>query len=101
MSGTFTYVSPSVPEPSTWAMMLLGFGAVGFAIRRRRSPKLAASWRSEPVRNFLTSLRLWTGRCASLLSGQLTMGPVVFDDTSGSAGPNPLLVPDALRPLDA
>ena len=26
---------------STWAMMLLGFGAVGFAIRRRRSPKLA------------------------------------------------------------
>ena len=25
-----------VPEPSTWAMLLLGFGAVGFAIRRRR-----------------------------------------------------------------
>jgi hypothetical protein len=41
VSGTFTYVSPSVPEPSTWAMMLIGFGAVGFAIRRRRSPKLA------------------------------------------------------------
>ena len=28
---------PSVPEASTWAMMLLGFGAVGFALRRRRS----------------------------------------------------------------
>jgi hypothetical protein len=25
-----------VPEPSTWAMMLLGFGAVGFALRRSR-----------------------------------------------------------------
>lgn len=26
----------SVPEPATWAMMILGFGAVGFALRRRR-----------------------------------------------------------------
>jgi hypothetical protein len=26
----------AVPEPSTWAMMLIGFGAVGFAMRRRR-----------------------------------------------------------------
>jgi hypothetical protein len=26
----------AVPEPSTWAMMLLGFGAVGFALRRRK-----------------------------------------------------------------
>lgn len=25
------------PEPGTWAMMLLGMGAVGFAMRRRRS----------------------------------------------------------------
>ena len=25
-----------VPEPSTWAMMLLGFGAIGIAARRRR-----------------------------------------------------------------
>ena len=38
VSGTFTYVSPSVPEPGTWAMMLLGFGAVVFAMRRRRTP---------------------------------------------------------------
>ena len=30
-----------VPEPATWAMMLLGFGAVGFAMRRRRQPILA------------------------------------------------------------
>ena len=29
----------AVPEPATWAMMLMGFGAVGFALRRRRSAK--------------------------------------------------------------
>ena len=26
----------AVPEPSTWAMMLLGFGAIGVSLRRRR-----------------------------------------------------------------
>ena len=30
-----------VPEPATWAMMLLGFGAIGVAMRRRRSAALA------------------------------------------------------------
>lgn len=35
-SGTGTSVG-AVPEPGTWAMMLLGFGAIGFATRRRRS----------------------------------------------------------------
>ncbi len=28
----------AVPEPSTWALMLFGFGAVGFSMRRRRRP---------------------------------------------------------------
>ena len=27
---------PAVPEPATWGMMILGFGAVGAAMRRRR-----------------------------------------------------------------
>ena len=27
---------PGVPEPATWALMLMGFGAAGYAIRRRR-----------------------------------------------------------------
>ena len=31
-----------VPEPSTWAMMLLGFGAMGVALRRRRRPTAIA-----------------------------------------------------------
>lgn len=30
-------VRAAVPEPSTWAMMLLGFGALGFAKRRART----------------------------------------------------------------
>lgn len=31
----------SVPEPATWAMMLLGFGGIGAAMRRRRKPVFA------------------------------------------------------------
>jgi hypothetical protein len=31
----------AVPEPATWAMMILGFGVIGGAMRRRPSVKLA------------------------------------------------------------
>ena len=33
-SGTINF--GAVPEPATWAMMLLGFGGIGMAMRRRR-----------------------------------------------------------------
>ncbi len=31
-----TAVNGAVPEPATWAMMLIGFGAIGASMRRRR-----------------------------------------------------------------
>ncbi|WP_293973218.1 PEPxxWA-CTERM sorting domain-containing protein [Sphingopyxis sp.] len=34
---TDNFAINAVPEPATWAMMLLGFGAIGFGMRRRRS----------------------------------------------------------------
>jgi len=35
VSGNASFIQ-AVPEPATWAMMLLGFGGIGFAMRRRR-----------------------------------------------------------------
>ena len=36
-SVTYHFISDSpLPEPATWAMMILGFGAIGFALRRQR-----------------------------------------------------------------
>jgi hypothetical protein len=32
---TYTYNPFAVPEPGTWAMMLLGFGGIGIAVRKR------------------------------------------------------------------
>lgn len=34
--GNITFIPSAVPEPGTWAMMLLGFGAIGFSMRRRQ-----------------------------------------------------------------
>jgi hypothetical protein len=42
LSGNFTVAS--VPEPSTWAMMILGFAGLGFmAYRRKAKPVLMAA----------------------------------------------------------
>ena len=34
-------IRTAVPEPATWALMLLGFGGIGLAMQRRRRPALA------------------------------------------------------------
>jgi hypothetical protein len=37
-----SYNGAVVPEPATWAMMIMGFGLVGFAARRRRATSVTA-----------------------------------------------------------
>jgi len=56
LTGSFTLVNPffgngtlsispvaGVPEPATWAMMLVGFGGIGFAMRRRSKVRATVS----------------------------------------------------------
>jgi hypothetical protein len=38
---SFSLSAQAVPEPATWALMLLGFAGIGFAMRRRTRPVLA------------------------------------------------------------
>lgn len=37
-------VGGGVPEPTTWAMMLLGMGAVGYAMRKRTNFRMAVAY---------------------------------------------------------
>jgi hypothetical protein len=39
--GTIVYLLGPVPEPASWAMMVVGFGAIGGAIRSRRKAALS------------------------------------------------------------
>ncbi len=41
LTGNVTISAAPVPEAKSWAMMLLGFGAMGLAVRRRRRTVLA------------------------------------------------------------
>lgn len=38
-AGDFS--APAVPEPASWALMILGFGAVGIVLRRARRPGIS------------------------------------------------------------
>lgn len=60
LTGSFTLINPffgngnltispaavagAVPEPATWAMMLIGFGGIGFAMRRRSKVRTTVSY---------------------------------------------------------
>ena len=66
-------VNGSVPEPSTWAMMLLGFAGLGYA-GFRRSAKVAALQTKVPIR---TSRAAWRPDRASVVQGRSTgNGPI-------------------------
>lgn len=40
-TGSITFKLAAVPEPASWALMIMGFGAVGAALRRRSAPRPA------------------------------------------------------------
>jgi hypothetical protein len=40
--GNVAFEAAAVPEPATWALMLLGFGAIGWQLRRRRTSQALA-----------------------------------------------------------
>jgi hypothetical protein len=42
-SFEFDNIAASVPEPSTWAMMLVGFGGLGAAMRSSRRKQVATA----------------------------------------------------------
>lgn len=42
LSGRAQAITGAIPEPSTWAMMLLGFGAIGLGFRKNRRATLQA-----------------------------------------------------------
>ncbi len=42
--GNLSFVANAVPEPSTWLMMLMGFGGLGLVIRRRRKDQTRVSY---------------------------------------------------------
>lgn len=42
--GNITFTPGAIPEPGTWAMMLMGFGGLGYVMRRRRSTETKVSF---------------------------------------------------------
>ncbi|MDO6416269.1 FxDxF family PEP-CTERM protein [Sphingomonas sp. BIUV-7] len=43
-SGNLTFVAAQVPEPASWAMMVVGFGVIGGACRRVRKSNTAVTF---------------------------------------------------------
>lgn len=43
-NGNITFEASAVPEASTWALMILGIGAVGFAARRSRKATVRVAY---------------------------------------------------------
>lgn len=59
VNATFNYsVNSAVPEPATWAMMLMGIGFIGGAMRVSKRRKLIAKGYVEPSEGFREALIL-------------------------------------------
>lgn len=43
-AGTATGAIPGVPEPASWALMIVGFGSAGALLRRRRTMVATEAW---------------------------------------------------------
>lgn len=41
LSKLVVKATPAVPEPATWAMLIMGFGAIGASLRRRKTGEMA------------------------------------------------------------
>lgn len=44
LSNAVLFKTAAVPEPATWALMLLGFGMIGFAMRKRSDARTTVSY---------------------------------------------------------
>ena len=44
VSSSVSTLAGAVPEPTTWGMMILGFGAMGYAMRRRAKVRTSVSF---------------------------------------------------------
>ncbi|MDB5582883.1 MAG: hypothetical protein JWR80_8059, partial [Bradyrhizobium sp.] len=44
VNATSNFATVALPEPATWAMMLMGFGMVGFGLRSRRKQQVGVAY---------------------------------------------------------
>ncbi len=80
-------VTPAIPEPATWAMMILGFGVVGAAVRGNlRFPKRKSHSRSDWVSGSRRRKRGLAGLLASLAPTSL----LEAGTSAGAVGANSL-----------
>jgi hypothetical protein len=68
-----------VPEPATWAVMLLGFGGIGARLRRSRRRSAARASRSSP-RGIATVAALSAATALAACAGSASATTITFED---------------------
>lgn len=46
--NVYVSIASPVPEPSTWAMIILGFAGIGYLAYRRQEQRVLFAWRQAP-----------------------------------------------------